>query len=59
MDYALVDEKEEKIVFLYKLVEGICEKSFAFNVARMAGIPKDIVKNAQSITKMYRETSHI
>lgn len=59
MDYLLVDESNENIVFLYKLVEGICEKSFAFNVAWMAGIPEEIVKNAQKITNMYRKTGHI
>jgi len=27
------------VIFHYKLVEGFCERSFAANVARIAGIP--------------------
>lgn len=34
----------DTIVFLYKLVPGICPKSFGFNVAELAGIPEDVVK---------------
>lgn len=36
--------------FLYKLKEGICSDSYGLNVARMARIPDEILKNAQSIT---------
>lgn len=32
---SIVDEKEEKVIFLYKLVEGICKNSFGINVARV------------------------
>jgi DNA mismatch repair ATPase MutS len=30
-------------VFTYQLVEGIAEKSFASNVGRMVGLPKEIL----------------
>lgn len=59
MDYILVDEKQEKILFQYKMVDGICHKSFAFNVARLAGIPEEIIQQARQITDKYRETRHI
>ena len=59
MDYLLIEEETDKIVFLYKLVEGICEKSFAFNVARIAGINEKIIEDAQAITAEYRKILHI
>lgn len=34
----------EKITFLYKFVEGSCPKSYGFNVANLAGIPRDTVE---------------
>jgi len=38
--------KKEEITFLYKFIKGACPKSFGINVARMAGIPKSILKVA-------------
>lgn len=35
---AYVVEREDEVVFLYKFVEGNCEKSFGFNAARLAGV---------------------
>ncbi|KAF8791514.1 DNA mismatch repair protein Msh6 like protein [Argiope bruennichi] len=34
----------EKITFLYKFSDGACPKSYGFNVALLAGIHKDIVR---------------
>jgi len=41
MDYAIHQESGE-LVFLHKLVEGICESSFGIKVARMAGLSEGI-----------------
>lgn len=43
MSFVISDNDLDSIHFLYKLSEGICEKSFAFNVARLAGIPEDLI----------------
>ena len=32
---AVLDDKEERIIFLYKLTKGQCLKSFAINVAKV------------------------
>ncbi|XP_013166336.1 PREDICTED: probable DNA mismatch repair protein Msh6 [Papilio xuthus] len=45
------DIPEETITFLYKLTPGSCPKSYGFNAARLAGIPKDITQRAQRISK--------
>ena len=59
MDHLILDEKQEKIKFLYKIVDGVCLKSFAFNVARISGLNESIIKNAMSFTKEYRKKYHI
>ncbi|XP_068619539.1 probable DNA mismatch repair protein Msh6 isoform X2 [Battus philenor] len=45
------DIPEETITFLYKLTPGACPKSYGFNAARLAGIPRDITKRAQLISR--------
>eukprot|EP00884_Botryococcus_braunii_P001653 jgi/Botrbrau1/11489/Bobra.0360s0015.2 len=36
----------EEVTFLYKLSRGSCPKSYGVNVARLAGIPSQVVKRA-------------
>ena len=48
MDYKLMKfQNKERLIFLYKVVDGVCEKSFALNVARIAGLPEKIIENAR------------
>lgn len=42
---------EETITFLYKLSPGACPKSYGFNAARLAGIPKEITRKAHCVSK--------
>jgi DNA mismatch repair protein MSH6 len=37
------------VEFTYILEEGQSEKSFAANVARIAGLPRNVVKRAQEV----------
>ncbi len=46
-----VQECEEKIVFLYKILPGVAERSYGIHVAQLAGIPPQIVTRAQNIMK--------
>jgi len=46
-----VKETDNKVIFLRKLVPGGSEHSFGIHVARMAGMPKSIVKRADEILK--------
>lgn len=43
------DVSEEAVTFLYKLAEGSCPKSYGFNAARLAGLPKNIIANAREV----------
>ena len=38
---AIIDEKNEKGVFLYKLKQGECHQSFGLNVAKVINIIKN------------------
>jgi DNA mismatch repair protein MutS len=44
-----VKELNNKVIFLRKLTQGGSEHSFGIHVAKMAGMPKDIVNRAEQI----------
>ncbi len=44
-----IKENKENIIFLRKLVEGGSEHSFGIHVAKLAGMPKTVVKRATKI----------
>ncbi|MGE4357869.1 MAG: DNA mismatch repair protein MutS [Candidatus Omnitrophota bacterium] len=44
-----VKEWEDEVIFLYKLVEGGCDKSFGIHVARLAGVPREVIRRAKEI----------
>ena len=46
-----VKEADNKVIFLRKLVSGGSEHSFGIHVAKMAGLPKSIVKRSEEILK--------
>jgi DNA mismatch repair protein MSH6 len=51
----LQDNKIERLQFIYKMEDGLCEKSFALNVALLAGIDRGIIERADKITTDYRQ----
>ncbi|CAH0731815.1 unnamed protein product, partial [Brenthis ino] len=42
---------EETITFLYKLSAGACPKSYGFNAARLAGVPRDVTARARRVAR--------
>ena len=46
-----VNEVDNKVIFLRKLVKGGSEHSFGIHVAKMAGMPQSIVRRADQILK--------
>ena len=46
-----IKELENKVLFLRKLVPGGSEHSFGIHVARMAGMPKEVLEKANAILK--------
>jgi len=49
----LVDDAKGEVVFLYKLQDGVCPKSYGMHVAQMAGIPKEITLRAEEVAKRF------
>ena len=44
-----IKEWGEEIAFLYRIVEGSADKSYGIHVARLAGIPKEVIKRSRTI----------
>jgi DNA mismatch repair protein MutS len=51
-----VKEVENKVIFLRKLVRGGSNHSFGIHVARMAGMPKSLVKRSEEILSQLEDT---
>ncbi|NLU38641.1 MAG: DNA mismatch repair protein MutS [Bacteroidales bacterium] len=51
-----VKEIDNKVIFLRKLVRGGSNHSFGIHVARMAGMPKSLIKRAEEILSQLEDT---
>jgi DNA mismatch repair protein MutS len=47
--HVAVKEWGEGIIFLHQIVEGPTDKSYGIHVARLAGIPREVVERAKTI----------
>jgi len=45
----LVKESDDNIIFLRKFVEGSTDKSYGIHVAKLAGLPDEVIKRSQMI----------
>ncbi|CAG8589017.1 12391_t:CDS:10, partial [Gigaspora rosea] len=54
-----VDQDRKEVTFLYKLVPGVCPKSYGMNVANMAGVPRQIVDRAEVVAAKFEQTSKL
>ncbi len=46
-----IKEWEGEIIFLYKIIEGVADRSYGLHVAKIAGLPKEVVKRANILLK--------
>ncbi|KAM9310002.1 mutS protein homolog 5 [Pholidichthys leucotaenia] len=44
----------DELVFLYQLKEGICQSSYAANIATLAGLPSSLVQRGMEVSELYR-----
>ncbi|KAE8288785.1 MutS protein-like protein 5 [Larimichthys crocea] len=44
----------DELVFLYQLKEGICQSSYAANIATLAGLPASLVHRGVEVSELYR-----
>lgn len=45
------DVTEETVTFLYKYTDGPCPKSYGFNAAKLAGMPKEVIRHAYELAR--------
>ena len=48
-------EEDGKITFLHKIKEGSVDKSYGIHVAKLAGLPENLIKRADQILKVYED----
>ncbi|MEX0725542.1 MAG: DNA mismatch repair protein MutS [Planctomycetaceae bacterium] len=53
-----VHEQDDQIVFLHQIVEGAADKSYGIHVARLAGIPGDVIQRARVVLNTL-ESDHV
>ena len=52
-----VKEKGEDVIFLRKIVRGGTDESYGIHVAKLAGVPKDVLKEANDILRSLERKS--
>ena len=50
-----VKETDKEVIFLREIVRGGADKSYGIEVARLAGLPKEILQNSQKVLKKLEE----
>ncbi len=54
----MVKEWNEEIIFLRKIVEGASDRSYGIQVARLAGLPKEVLKRSKEILHNLEEANY-
>ena len=49
-----VEENDKDIKFLREIVKGGADKSYGIEVARLAGLPKEILVNSKKFLKFWK-----
>ncbi len=44
-----VREWQDEVIFLHKIIEGAADKSYGIHVARLAGVPREVLERAKQI----------
>ena len=50
-----VREWQDEVVFLHKIVDGAADKSYGIHVARLAGVPREVIERAKEILAQLEE----
>jgi DNA mismatch repair protein MutS len=57
--YFLIDEKNDKLTFKYKIAKGTALKSYGVYAAQLAGLPKPVVRRAEELLGEYEKKDGI
>ena len=55
LSVAVKENEQDGVVFMYKVVEGCVDKSYGIEVAKLAGLPQDVVSRARGVLKELEE----
>ncbi len=50
-----VREWQDEVIFLHKIVDGAADKSYGIHVARLAGVPREVVERSKDILAQLEE----
>jgi len=50
-----VREWQDEVVFLHKIVPGAADKSYGIHVARLAGVPREVLERSKDILAQLEE----
>ena len=50
-------EEDGNVVFLHKIMDGAVDKSYGIHVAKLAGLPDEVLQNARTILNIYEDDS--
>ncbi|HEX8922654.1 MAG TPA: DNA mismatch repair protein MutS, partial [Pyrinomonadaceae bacterium] len=56
--YVEIDEEGSDLVFLYKVSPGTAQKSYGVYAARLAGLPRPVVRRAEELLSHYESHGH-
>ena len=49
------NQEKDEVMFLYRFIKGECPHSFGLNVARMAGIPRQVLDIAKKKAEEFNQ----
>ena len=50
-----VREWQDEVIFLHKIIEGAADKSYGIHVARLAGVPREVIQRSKDILAQLEE----
>ncbi len=53
-----VKEWQDEVVFLHKIAEGTADRSYGIHVARLAGVPREVIERAKDILAQLEAEHH-
>ncbi len=57
--YVEIDEEGSDLVFLYKVSPGTAQKSYGVYAAKLAGLPRPVVRRAEELLSHYEAHEHL
>lgn len=50
-----ISETQDGVLFLRRIIPGVADKSYGIHVARLAGMPQEVIKRAEELLKKFEQ----